>query len=293
MTSGIPELIVPALKDTVLFVLSAVGPVDKPVGTAFLVHINDKNSQRFSPFVVTNKHVLQNVDVDPDGTFNGCQYLDKVRLRFNAADGQGYSIAEMLVKGKVIEHQNPLVDLAVVPMRIVNGSSVSIEGSVVYGSRFGNCPSFIEGRDTVTVSLLQTYAGHKLNHPILRFGKIALISEENWCNTGRGFGPEQAWLVDLGTYEGASGSPVFLYPVQTDIHGNGQVTTQQGSIALVGVVKATLNSPSDPSMQLRALTPIEPVKNLQEIFDPILENMRQNGWDPVVTSSGADVILKY
>lgn len=292
MTKISSESVIEGLKDTVLFVLPAEGPEDRPSGTAFLVHVYDNNvAGRYCPYIVTNKHVLQNIDRDPDGTYNGSQYYEKVRLRFNMRGGQQYSIVDLPVAGRVIEHPNQAVDLAVIAVENMPVSDLlSVDASVVFGNLAEGCPSVTEGRDTMTVSLLQNYSGLKRNYPVCRFGKIALISNESWCETQRGCGLEQAWLVDLGTYEGASGSPVFLYPIQTDIDGSGMVFTHSGSLALVGVVKAVFNSLSDPHLQIRALTPIEPVQNLQDIFEMIFEKMRAAGWDPIRVRTGPGLI---
>ncbi len=285
------ESVFSALKNSVVFILSENGSESSPIGTAFVVRVSDNNNpNRYSPFIVTNKHVLQNIDRDPNGTFNGSQFYGKVRVRLNAPSGDKYLVSELKVADNVFVHSNPAVDLAVVPAALPQSNVVSTCASVVFGNLAANCPSFVEGRDTMSVSLLQNYSGIERNHAVCRFGKLALVTDESWCDSRRGCGPEQAWLIDLGTYEGASGSPVYLVPIQWDIDGNGNVIRHSGALALVGVVKAVFNSPSDPFLQLRALTPVEPVKNLQDIFEQIFTTMRADGWDPMIRRSGSSLI---
>jgi len=128
--------------------------------------------------------------------------------------------------------------------------------------------------------LLNGYSGIERNFPICRFGRISLVTDEFWCDTARGFGKEAAWLADLGTDVGASGSPVFLFPLQTEIDSDGNIEQKTGGCSLVGVVKATFDSPTDPLRKLRALTPIEPVSHLQQIFAMVLAKLKQEGRNP-------------
>jgi hypothetical protein len=260
-----------------------------PIGTGFLVSIFDGQVENLHwSFLVTNKHVVQEIDRDPNGNFNGSQFFDEIRIRFNQRDRKPFGYQNLAVKNVVVVHDDQRVDLAVIPVPQLPLCDLnSLDVGVIYGNQVEGAPSLSVGRDTVTASLLEGYSGIERNHPVCRFGKIALTSDEYWCDTKRGAGNEQAWLIDLGTYEGASGSPVFLSPVQFDLLPGGQTFCRSGGAALVGVVKATFESVADPLRKLRALTPVEPIPNLQAIFDKIIRQLEMEGHRPTSIKSSS------
>ena len=65
-----------------------------------------------------------------------------------------------------------------------------------------------EGAEVFFTGLFSPHVGTHRNYPVVRFGRVALITDEKIK-----FGNEAAdlYLVDTGSYGGNSGSPVFFY----------------------------------------------------------------------------------
>lgn len=66
-----------------------------------------------------------------------------------------------------------------------------------------------EGTEVFFTGLFTPYLGIRRNYPIIRFGKVALITDEK-INFAR---EEKAnlYLIESGSYGGNSGSPVYFY----------------------------------------------------------------------------------
>lgn len=271
-----------SLREIVMKAVVFLAPKDsqEPIGTGFLVNMYDQKRENFLwTFLVTNKHVLQITDKDPDGTINAKMFYEQIRIRLTFDERLGWQFMTVPVKDSVYEHTDPRVDLAVIALPGPVPEQYGIPMEIVYGERVQGNIILQEGRDTFTISLLERYPGIERNQPICKFGKIALITNDFWINTGRGEDKEQAWLVDLGTYDGASGSPVLLSPFQVNVKDDGSYEFMVGCM-LLGVVKALIDSKFDHTKSLRALTLIEPVTNLQAIFDPIIKNLQGSGYNP-------------
>ncbi len=277
------DTVVQTFMKSVVFVCKPT--VEEPLGTGFLVSIYDHKNKCVWPFLVTNKHVIEDLD-RYGGIVNGRQLIDPIEMRFNQLSSNKFVRQKIDVERHLFVHQDESVDLAIISFTsLIDSNQVDLDVSVLFGNLKSDCVSLVEGRDAITASLLQGYPGLEQNYPVCRFGKISLITSERWCDAGRGFGKESAWLIDLGTYEGASGSPVFLNPIQMEMIPNGLSRIMYGGTALIGVVKAVYNSPHDHFAQLRALTPIEPIKHLQDIFSAIRRGIELQGFEPSFTQS--------
>ncbi|PZM80378.1 MAG: hypothetical protein DKT66_14035 [Candidatus Melainabacteria bacterium] len=277
-----PSSIYKIFQKSVAFVLDESG---KPCGTAFLISIKDAPPGKLHwEFLITNKHVVQNIDTEPDGTVNAATWMKRIRLRLNSmVEGfEHYDIEVAKVKRPFIVHEDPRVDLAVInieePLPVCD--LVAMDIGVVFGNTRPGAPLSEEGTDVVNCALLDGYSGLKKNFPICKFGKIALVTDEFWCETKRGFGKEAAWIVDLGSEEGSSGSPVFATPFQIKVDQAGRVFQHTGGFCLVGVVKAVSDSMTDYQKKMRALTLVEPVKHLQDIFSKIMIDLANQGFNP-------------
>lgn len=65
-----------------------------------------------------------------------------------------------------------------------------------------------EGSDVFFTDLFTGHVGLQRNYPIVRFGRVALVTDEKieWDGT-----PNELYLIEAASYGGNSGSPVFFY----------------------------------------------------------------------------------
>ncbi len=203
--------------DAVLFppeIKSAVGYVyvlnqdnkKVPYGTGFFVGVRNSEKTRHAIYFVTAKHVLKT----PDGK----NWLSNVYLRLNKKDGMVEYInipiiAEGLLR-TVSTHDDSDVDLAIIHfhpnLNIIDLKLIS-EGMITTEEDFKNM-EIHEGSDVFFTGLFTPYPGAEKNYPIVRFGRVALITEEKieWQDKKR-----DLYLIEAGSYGGNSGSPVFFY----------------------------------------------------------------------------------
>jgi hypothetical protein len=110
-----------------------------------------------------------------------------------------------------------LVDLAILPVEPVSGISQdtvmgSLSSLLIYG-REGMRQLFDRdlkvGDDIMFFGLFDQYTGHRKNYPIVRFGKVSLITDEGLPGVEPWLGVSDYFLVECQAYPGMSGSPVF------------------------------------------------------------------------------------
>lgn len=90
------------------------------------------------------------------------------------------------------------------------------------------------GDDVFMLGRFVSHSGNQKNHPLARFGNLAMMPSED-IRDARGLMVE-AYLVEMRSLSGFSGSPVFLYVGPGSYRGNGSMTnffTEQ--IALLGI----------------------------------------------------------
>jgi hypothetical protein len=175
-------------------------------GTGFFIGLKNKDKEdSFNVFFVTAKHVLQN---------NG-EFHDTVVIRLNKIDGEADNIKISLKSTKLIEHKDGDVDLVAFPclpdQKVYDFKF--IPENIIASKEIMDKNDICEGDDVFFTGLFTSHIGQKKNQPILRFGKVALISDEKieWKDKK----DEPAKLLDLYLMEchsfgGNSGSPVFF-----------------------------------------------------------------------------------
>lgn len=93
------------------------------------------------------------------------------------------------------------------------------------------------GYDVFVVGLFTRRAGQARNIPIVRVGNIVAMPEEQ-IKTGTG--PQEAYLIELLSIGGLSGSPVFLYlgGLRREFQADGEikVTAYAGAIHMLGLL---------------------------------------------------------
>ncbi len=210
--------VMPQLKKTVAFVYGqshVKGPdgksvlIDGALGTAFFVDYPDPRGGAGYGFIylVTAKHVLR----DEDG-----KYLDKVRIRVNRKDGAGVLFTEIPVsdgKGNLVwfdDTEDPNADVAVY---MGHPDEKIVDYLTFPSASFSSDDSLkeskvTEGDSVYLVGLMPQFTGENRNYPVVRHGFIALLSDEPMPIAPNV--KEKVYALELGSWPGQSGSPVFL-----------------------------------------------------------------------------------
>lgn len=186
---------VEAVRDGVVYVGFEANGRFTPLGTGFLiVHYYDETHAFF--FVVTAAHVIKSV---PGET---------VYVRLNRKNGDASSVA---VPGMAI-HGWDEYDIALIPLnigtdvfdfKILNLDEEALRKSLEHFQ--GICL----GDEVYAVGLYTSHYGLTKNIPVVRVGHVALLPGEPVRGPG---GYVSAYLVELRTIAGLSGSPVYLNP---------------------------------------------------------------------------------
>lgn len=178
-----------------------------PQGTGFFVGIKSADNPNGSfVYLVTAKHVLQRE--------NKTDFLSTVYVRLNKKDaGSDLLRLDLILSGRnknVFTHNDPSVDIAVVPadldtqkydFKFLPGNFITIKDDF-------QKLNIAEGSEVFFTGLFTPYIGNERNYPIIRFGKLALVTDEKI-----NFGGVKAdlYLMEASSYGGNSGSPVYFY----------------------------------------------------------------------------------
>ena len=195
------------VKNTVAFIyVPGLNRQIVPNGTGFFIGVEDLNKKDyFTVYLVTAKHVLQT---------SGKKWLPFFVLRLNKKDGSSELVPVPIIpegeKKNVFIHEDPSVDLAVVPalpdQKVYNFKF--LPASMLTGKVDFDKLGIGEGSDVFFTGLFLPYPGYERNYPIVRFGRVALLTEEKIDWNGELL---DLYLVESGSFGGSSGSPVFFY----------------------------------------------------------------------------------
>ena len=211
-----------------------------PNGTGFFVGVeNEENSNLHMVYLVTAKHVLQN----QEGAL-----LSSVVIRLNTSDGNSKMIkAEFTKKNKVFTHPDSDVDLAL--FRCLPDPSVydfkMIRTEEISDKQTIDKHEISEGDEVFFAGLFTSHVGQKKNQPIIRFGRVALMSDEKveWKEKGKPQKLLDLYLLECQSYGGNSGSPVFFQ--LSPIRKPGQINFGGPMIFLAGVMSGSFLSGSE------------------------------------------------
>jgi hypothetical protein len=258
-----------------------------PCGTGFITAVKrQENPNRAVPYVVTNKHVLRT----PELPNQPSSYWPRISLRFNLKGGGVENIPVNLrinpPQKNVFVHNDSTVDLAVLPAgAIINENrhdfaSVT-EDELTTGEDLRSL--YIgEGTPVFFTGLFMPHTGEQKNYPIIRSGKVALITDEqvNWNGT-----LTDLYLMEVSSYGGNSGSPVFFY-IGAERRPS-EIRAGPPILKLAGIMKGHFNEISPvfipPQNQMVAVTNVNngiaaviPAYKLRELlFSPeVLEARR-------------------
>jgi hypothetical protein len=219
----------------------------------------------------------------PPGTWQGWKFLvtaehvignrDAVILRLNRKDAVGFVCFRLDLlrrddKRNVFSSSKPEVDLIAVSLPDIADSDPTVfDYSLTMSKQFMNKAEVQVGTEVYMIGYLFGYAGQKQNYPITRFGKVALLTEEQWYHSPRKK-IEQAYLVEMQSISGLSGAPVILQSSQIRVNEKGQLQHRLMPAFILGVNKGTLLSPLGGTQGVAA---IEPGYHLQDLLRSIAD----------------------
>lgn len=223
------------VKQCVGFVFGRLPDGHVVAGTGFFVGIKSRSvAGQYYIYFVTARHVLQ--------LPGGKGYHSEIFLRLNTRDGGTEAVRVPLVhegeKRTVYFPPEDGVDLAVVPMLPDQKKFEYLflpEEMIVTQGTFGTL-GIAEGSDVFFTGLFTPHIGEKRNYPIVRFGRVALITPEKvaWQEL-----KIDLYLMETNSFGGNSGSPVFFYLGSDRVPGSVVVGNPQ--LYLAGLMKGTFN----------------------------------------------------
>jgi hypothetical protein len=168
-------------------------------GTAFLISV-PITDERIAVYIVTAKHVIEGVrkfSIDQN-----------VRLRYNTKKTKGVAYITSKFSQWIL---HPSDDVAILnwtpPQDIVDYRTIPIKmiasQEVIKQQKIG------VGEEVFLTGLFASHYGTDRNIPIMRVGNIAAMPEEKVYV--KDFGQIDAYLVEVRSIGGLSGSPVFVY----------------------------------------------------------------------------------
>lgn len=197
----------PEVKSVVVFIFIKKEGQFIPNGTGFFVGVKKpSNPNIFSAYLVTAKHVLYKP--------NKTEFLKEVYVRLNKKDG-GSEVGPIPIKAEgdkktVFVHNDTSVDIAVIPF-LPDKEKYDFKflpDDMITTKEAYKELKIREGSEVFFTGLFTPYLGAKRNYPVVRFGRVALVSDEKIEWNGK---PTDLYIIEAGSYGGNSGAPVFFY----------------------------------------------------------------------------------
>lgn len=255
-------------KESVISIGVRVGTQINWIGTGFfIIKMIDQNKGQ--PFMVTNKHVIEN--------------KDQIVIRLQEQDTGALRVLDVpLIENGLpmySVYDDPNVDIAVI---LLNGgfimenklkfSAFDIDRNVINSSgllqRGGD-----EGSSVFMLGFPLGLVNVESNSPICRGGYIARIDESEINNT-------KQFLLDMQNFPGNSGSPVISKPEILSIGGSSTL----GECLLIGIVRGYIpyeeqlvNAQTGRVVEVRSENSgIAVVHPVELIIDVMEKEMRRN-----------------
>ncbi|MGI8784146.1 MAG: trypsin-like peptidase domain-containing protein [Acidobacteriota bacterium] len=267
----------PQVKQCVAFIFGKLPNGKVSAGTGFFVGVKGAaHADRYYVYLITARHVLQL----PDGK----GYLAEVFVRLNKRDGSSDTIRIPMVrsgdKRTVYFPRDDSTDLAAIPMvpdQKVYEYLYLPDSMIVTRDMFKKI-GVSEGSDVFFTGLFTPHIGEKRNDPIVRFGRVALVTPQQIQWQGSKI---DLYLMETASFGGNSGSPVFFYLGADRVPGS--LVVGQPELYLAGVMKGTFNEQhpietADPpkSVESLGIAAVVPAYQLHELlFGPELSALRK------------------
>lgn len=242
ITSGVDSMattIPQEVKSTVtfIFIKNNAGQLT-PNGTGFFASLkNEHDPNLLNVYLITARHVLLNKKTG--------SLVNSVYIRLNKKTGDS-QICEIVLCGsnaiKVFNHKDTNVDISVIPMvpdpNVFDFKCIP-ENMITTKEKFTEL-KITEGDEVFFVGLFTPYFGKQKNYPIVRFGRVALITNEKipWPEK-KDESPKMLdlYLLETQSFGGNSGSPVFFYLGAT--REPGSIVIGPPKLLLAGVMKGS------------------------------------------------------
>jgi hypothetical protein len=238
----------PNISKTVTFIFLADdtgGPRiqnDAPVanGTGFFVFVENDNGAGVYGYLVTAKHVLK----DEKGEF-----FRRIFVRINnKVGGSGLLPIDLTPSGakqNIFVHDDPTVDIAVVPGLADQNifDFLAIPLSMIKSKEDFKKSTITAGSDVFFAGLFAPHLGDKINTPIFRFGRVAMLTDDRirWQEATKPAELVELYLLETMSFGGNSGSPVFFSQGPDRVPG--QFILGGDEITLAGVMRGNFNEP--------------------------------------------------
>jgi hypothetical protein len=183
--------------------------IEVPLGTGFFVRHTNEVSGREISYLVTARHVLQDVDG---------AWLPTINLRMNLKSPAGDVEYGFINDVPVSDAQGNLLwlhsdeaaaDVAMLPLlpdtNVCEYASISSKDFL--NETALQSGSVSEGDGLYFIGMMAQYYGAKRNYPLVRHGTLAMLTDEK-IDTPTG--PQKVFIAELESWPGNSGSPVFL-----------------------------------------------------------------------------------
>jgi hypothetical protein len=250
-----------------------------PNGTGFFVSIDDTIRDQSYVYTITSKHVLWDTATKA--------FVPNAWLRLNTKAGDADFVRQpMRTTGdlkNVFVHTDSTVDLVAV-LGIPNPEKYSfttIPSELIRTGHDIKSLGLGEGTDVFFPALFVPHIGEHKNYPIVRFGKLALVSDEriSWDRQ-----LQRLFLIESISIGGHSGAPVFIWFEPRQKQGE-PVMYGQKLIRLIGVIQGFFEFNRALGFQQTAIIPVYgshtgisavvPVEQMQEIlFGPEATKVR-------------------
>lgn len=226
------------LKKIVCFIFVDKGRGLFANGTGFFVVTKNPDQTYVHGYLVTAKHVLM-----PDPARNDYYPFAVVRLMKKSG---GVASLKLPIRPHgenktLFIHDNDTVDIAVIPSlpnhEAYDYKAVTLEHMISKVDFMKN--NVGEGTDIFFAGMFTPHIGKEHNYPIVRFGRIALISDEKILFMEK---ERDLILADTFSFGGNSGSPVFVY-LGAD-RAPGSIVLGPPVLKLLGVMSGTFRKAS-------------------------------------------------
>jgi hypothetical protein len=213
---------------------------DAPVanGTGFFVFVENEPGPGGYGYLVTAKHVLK----DENG-----EYFKRVFVRINdKKQGSEFIALDLTPSGtqkNIFVHDDPTVDIAVIPA-LPNQEIfdfLAIPTSMIKSKEDFKKSTITAGSDVFFAGLFAPHYGDKINTPIFRFGRVAMITDDRfrWQEGNKPAEMVELYLLETMSFGGNSGSPVFFS--QGMDRQPGSIILGADEITLAGVMRGNFN----------------------------------------------------
>jgi hypothetical protein len=252
------------------------------IGTGFLLFYPDTRVGEGGGFsyLVTNKHMVREPDLA--GTLGKGKFLQTTSIRINTKKplqegGVSFSLGEVPVTYSngdlyaLVDPIDPQVDLAIINISL-NPETLDffmIQPSLFATKELIKDKKLDESNEVMFAGLFAPFIGNFRNYPIVRHGKLAMMSEERipWQPGVT----EDLFLADVMSFGGNSGSPVFIRTGgDSQVIGNinyyllGVMQGFYSTDSKVSVQTAELNGVAKENTGVAAVVPAEKISEILE-----------------------------